>query len=93
VKPELAAPGVGIVAQNEKGILRLDGTSYATPFVTGSAALLMEQAILGGTDPYLYGEKLKAYLQRGARPLSGLKEYPNNQVGYGALCVQNSIPE
>jgi subtilisin family serine protease len=90
VKPELAAPGVGILTQNDKGIQRLDGTSYATPFVTGSAALLMEKAILEGEDPYLYGEKMKAYLQRGARPLSGLKEYPNNQVGYGENVIIRS---
>ena len=33
------------------------GTSFATPFVTGSAALLMEFGIVKGNDPYLYGEK------------------------------------
>lgn len=46
-----------------------------------------------GNDPYLYGEKLKAYLRRGAKPLPGITEYPNPKVGYGALCVGESIPE
>lgn len=45
-----------------------------------------------GNDPYLYGEKVKAYLRRGARELPGFDVYPNPQVGYGALCVENSLP-
>lgn len=35
VKPEIVAPGVGIYAENGYGIQVFDGTSYATPFVTG----------------------------------------------------------
>ncbi len=31
-------------------------------------------------------------LRRGARQLSGVAEYPNSQVGYGALCVRDSLP-
>ena len=68
------------------------GTSFATPFVTGAAALLLEWGIIRGNDPFLYGEKVKAYLRRGAQPLPGFTEYPNPQVGYGTLCVQKSIP-
>ncbi len=51
--------------------------------MTGSAALLMEWGIVRGNDPFLYGEKIKAYLQKGARELPGFSEYPNSQVGYG----------
>ena len=29
------------------------------------------------------GEKVKAYFRRGARPLSGYEEYPNEEVGWG----------
>lgn len=68
------------------------GTSFAAPFVTGAAALLMEWGIVLGNDPYLYGEKVKAYLRRGARQLPGYAEWPNPQLGYGALCVRDSIP-
>ena len=60
--------------------------------VTGAAALLMEWGIVNGNDPYLYGEKVKAYLRRGARPLPGFDVYPNPQVGWGALCVRESLP-
>ena len=63
------------------------GTSFATPFVTGAAALLMQYGVVDGEDPFLYGEKVKAYLQRGARPLPGFREYPNNQVGESVIIV------
>ena len=42
------------------------GTSFATPFVTGGAALMMEWGIIKENDPYLYGEKVKAYMQKGS---------------------------
>ena len=64
----------------------------ATPFVTGSAALLMEWGIVRDNDPYLYGQKVKAYLIRGARELPGFMEYPNERVGWGVLCVSESLP-
>ncbi|MBS6195916.1 MAG: hypothetical protein KH828_10105 [Clostridiales bacterium] len=43
-------------------------------------------------DPYLYGEKLKSYLINGARHLPGEREYPNPRLGWGALCVADSLP-
>lgn len=93
-KPDLVAPGVDITAPTPSGIYQtFTGTSFATPFVSGAAALMMEWGIVRGNDPYLYGEKVKAYLRRGARPLPGFTEYPNPQVGYGALCLRDSLPE
>ena len=92
-KPDLVAPGVRVVAPTREGTYEaVSGTSFATPFVTGAAALLMEWGIVRGNDVYLYGEKVKAYLQRGASPLPAFTEYPNKQVGYGALCVRDSLP-
>lgn len=107
VKPDIAAPGENIVISrriqtalpfplnNMTGdytIEMVSGTSFATPIVTGSAALLMEWGIVNGNDPYLYGEKVKAYLINGARQIAGISNYPNSQVGWGALCVRDSIP-
>ena len=92
-KPDIVAPGVNVTAPTTSGTYAsFSGTSFATPFVTGGAALMMEWGIIKENDPYLYGEKVKAYMQRGARPLPGFTEYPNPQVGYGALCVRDSIP-
>lgn len=93
IKPDLAAPGVGILAPTREGTYAaVSGTSFATPFVTGAAALLMQWGIINGNDPYLYGEKVKAYLRKGAQPIRGERVYPNERVGYGALCVENSLP-
>ncbi len=93
VKPDLCAPGVGLMAPGNGGGYRsVTGTSFAAPVVAGSAALLMQWGIVDGNDPFLYGEKVKAYLRRGARPLPGFEEYPNAQLGWGALCVRDSLP-
>ncbi len=92
-KPDLAAPGVGILAARVGGGSdSYTGTSFATPMVSGSAALLMEWGIVQGKDPYLYGEKVKAYLRKGTKSIRGEITYPNDKVGWGALCVENSIP-
>ena len=91
-KPDIAAPGVDITTTRAGGgYISVTGTSFATPFVTGSAALMMQWGIVDGNDPFLYGEKIKAYLINGARPLQGLTEYPNPQVGYGRLCLESSL--
>lgn len=93
VKPDLTAPGVNIdVAAVGGGYVRVSGTSFAAPFVSAGAAMLMEWGIVMKKDIYLYGDKLKAYLIRGARPLPGETELPNERIGYGALCVRDSLP-
>ena len=93
-KPDLAAPGVNILAPDLYGGYHpVTGTSFATPIVSGSAALLMEWGIVRGNDVFLYRVKVKAYLRKGARPLRGEGEVPNDRVGWGALCVRDSLPE
>ena len=94
LKPDLVAPGVNITAPAPGGgYASVTGTSFSTPFVTGVAALMMEWGIVRRNDPFLWGEKVKAYLRRGAQPLPGFTEYPNESVGWGALCTAQSIPE
>ena len=93
VKPDLVAPGVGVTAPDrDGGYTAVTGTSFAAPYVTGAAALLMQWGIVEGHDPYLYGEKVKAYLRKGAQPIRGETVYPNARVGYGSLCITGSIP-
>ena len=93
-KPDLTAPGVRIMTTAPGGgYTEATGTSFATPFATGAAALLLQWGIIDGHDPYLYGEKAIAYLKKGTRPLPAYAEYPNPEVGWGRLCLSESIPK
>lgn len=92
IKPDIVAPGVDIISASiGGGYTTKTGTSMATPFVAGSAALLMEWGIVRRQDPFLYGEKVKAYLIAGARKLPFARDYPNPEVGFGALCLRDSF--
>lgn len=92
IKPDLIAPGVDIISCAPRGGYESrTGTSMATPFVTGTASLLLQWGILLGNDIFLYGEKMRAYLINGTRPLPGFSIYPNPQTGWGTLCAFDSL--
>jgi len=90
-KPDLAAPAVGIVSARARGGYdSFTGTSMAAPFVTGASALMMEWGIVLGNDPFLYGQRVKAFLKKGARRSARIS-YPNPIWGYGVLCLKDSM--
>lgn len=89
--PDLAAPAVSILTVKKGGGYdSFTGTSMAAPFVTGSAALMMQWGIVNQNDPFLYGERIKAFLRLGANRKMALT-YPNSTYGYGTLCLRNTI--
>lgn len=91
VKPDLVAPCLNVYStKSGGGFDTFTGTSFAAPYVTGTCACLMEWGIIMGNDPYLYGQRMKAYLRLGAtREADGI--YPNREWGYGKLCGKQTL--
>ena len=91
IKPDIAAPAVNILTtKTGGGYMQYSGTSFASPFVAGSASLMMEWGIVLQNDIFLYGQRVKAFLQKGAKR-SPNNTYPNNYWGYGTLCLSNTM--
>jgi subtilisin family serine protease len=91
VKPDISAPAVNIRSCDIfGGYGQFTGTSFAAPFVTGSIALMMQWGIMQGNDPFLYGQRVKAFLTKTARR-STEEIYPNNRWGYGILCIKDML--
>lgn len=79
VKPDFAAPGVGILTASigpGKEFAPATGTSLAAAQTAGIAALLFEWALVRGNEPYFTGNSVKHYLSRGAVREAG-EVYPN----------------
>lgn len=94
IKPDITAPGVGIVAARAKyatvgtpagpEYLQLDGTSMAAPHVAGAAA------ILAGQHPGWKAGELKAALMDSAEPNGALTIY---QEGAGRVDVARATAQ
>ncbi|MFI5692760.1 S8 family serine peptidase [Kribbella sp. NPDC051586] len=92
VKPDLTAPGVGIVAARAKDgqigtpvndyYTQLSGTSMATPHVAGAAAILAQE------HPDWTATRLKAQLAATAKQLDGQSTF---EQGNGRVDVANAI--
>ncbi|MEH1101091.1 S8 family serine peptidase [Micromonospora sp. CPCC 205561] len=89
LKPDLTAPGVGITAARsqqaagEGAYQSMDGTSMATPHVSGAAAILAQR------HPDWSGQQLKDALMSSAKGLGD--EYRPYQVGTGRLDVAAAV--
>lgn len=83
LKPEIAAPGTGIIAAcgfdpNTKWI-EMTGTSMASPYVTGVAGLMLSLA------PQLTAAQIDGIIQRTSRPLPGSSYEWHNGTGFGVI--------
>ncbi len=91
IKPDIVAPAINVLSTRVGGDYdRFTGTSMAAPFVTGAAAIMMEWGIVKGNDPFLYGQRIKAFLQKGAGRSRWIV-YPNPSWGYGTLCIKATM--
>ncbi|MEV6879649.1 S8 family serine peptidase [Amycolatopsis sp. NPDC051128] len=94
VKPDIAAPGEGIVSARAAGTrdgdtapvdaayTRLSGTSMAAPHVAGSAALLLQR------HPDWLAGRLKTALTSTAKPTAGVAEQGAGRVDAGRAVTQ-----
>ena len=79
IRPDICAPGVQIKSldyNNINGYTLMDGTSMATPLVTGTIALMLSK------DPELTPAQIDEILERTAIPLS---DHKDNDFGSGRL--------
>ncbi|WP_238476020.1 S8 family peptidase [Clostridium manihotivorum] len=91
-KPDLSAPGEGILSSVEGGGFdSKSGTSMAAPHVAGICALLLQWGVVKGNDPFLFGDRLKYYLMRAAKRERTDVTYPNPSWGYGTVCADNTF--
>ncbi len=82
IKPELAAPGVGILTS----LGMRTGASLAAAITAGGVAQFLQWAVVEANDPYVNSKAVKNYLIRGATRDIRLS-YPNREWGYGKLNV------
>lgn len=85
IKPDIAAPGINIIATSigDKKV-EITGSSAAAAIVTGVSALLLQWGIVKGNDSTMYTPKIISYLVTGALRDKNT-DYPNKSLGYGKL--------
>ena len=87
IRPDVCAPGVGIIScsnTNSSGYISMDGTSQATPCVTGVVCLMLQK------KPYLTPAQICEALETTATKLSETK---SNETGSGCVNAMLALEE
>lgn len=91
IKPDFAAPGIGVTGVNLRGqFITRSGSSVATAVAAGAETLLMEWLYKEGGTPD--STQLKNFLILGAGRQTG-RMYPNREWGYGTLNLYRTFEE
>jgi len=86
LKPDVSAPGVSVrSAYNNGGYTSMDGTSMASPHVTGGTAVLLQKN--GNLSPLDLYDLFRNYCDHP----SGGGTYPNNNYGWGRINLWRSL--
>lgn len=87
LKPDIAAPGVGVqVPSRATGYTQITGSSAAAAITAGAVALLVQWGLQFNNGKLLSSTEIKNMLYRGASRRPDLS-YPNRIWGYGTLNV------
>lgn len=73
IKPDLAAPGVRVLPCSRRRICRVHRNFICNALCYRKRGTFDGVGIVKGNDPYLYGEKVKAYLRRGRDRFWGMR--------------------
>ncbi|HYR28752.1 MAG TPA: S8 family serine peptidase, partial [Thermoanaerobaculia bacterium] len=93
-KPDVAAPGTKIVAANgfagsKRKWIAMTGTSMASPYVCGVAALML------AINPELTAAQIEGIVESTSRPLPGASYEWINDAGFGrinaAACIEKTL--
>lgn len=91
LKPDVAAPGVNLVAPAlNGGFLRYTGTSAAAAHTTGLVALILEWGIVNKNFVNLNNIVIRRLLVRGAKRNPQIS-YPNESWGFGMLDIYRTF--
>jgi len=86
LKPDLVAPGQDVISiRKTSGYKTFQGTSFAAPYVSGAAALLLART------PGLNAYDLRFILEETTFQTSGGPPYPNSTFGWGRVDAKSAV--
>lgn len=90
INPDIATEGINIltISSGSDSIAKVSGSSAAASIVVGACALLLQWGIVDGNDTSLYSTKMRSLLIYSA-DREDIYEYPNENLGYGKLNLQD----